>query len=248
MASIKTPEEIKIMKEGGHRLALIMNELSKMLIPGTTGKEIEKRCAELLKEKELISNFQGYGGFPSPICISVNETVVHGVPNDVPFKDGDIVSLDCGGIYKGYHADMAISKAIGKAPIENKEMVSDVRKALEIGIKTAGPGVTLGDIGHAIQTFAEKKGYGVIRSLCGHGIGKNLHEDPQVPNYGDPGTGEKLKPGMVICLEPMISKGDYRLYVADDGYSYNSKDHSLTAHYEHMILITEDGSKVLSSA
>jgi len=245
MIILKSAPEIEIMREGGKRLALVMAELEKMLIIGGNGKEIEKKCEELLAVNGLKSNFKGYGGYPSVLCISINDTVVHGIPTDYKFKDGDVVSLDCGGLYMGLHTDMAISKAIGNAPANHQRLVEISKDALTLGIEQVKVGNTFGHIGQAIQQFVEQNGFSVIRDLCGHGIGKELHEDPQIINYGQPG-GPVIKEGMVFCIEPMIAMGDFKLQRAKDGFSYKTKDGSFTSHYEHMIAVTEKGAEVLS--
>jgi methionyl aminopeptidase len=180
------------------------------------------------------------------LCASVNENIVHGYPSKYVLKEGDIVGLDLGVVYKGYNSDMAITVPMGEVSFEAKRLINVTKKSLRLGIKKAKVGNTIGDIGNTIQRFVEGQGYGVIRELCGHGIGKDLHEDPKIPNFGKRGGGEKLVEGMVICIEPMVSAGDYNLRKSDDGYGYATKDSSLSAHFEHTIVITKKGPRILT--
>jgi methionyl aminopeptidase len=176
----------------------------------------------------------------------VNENVVHGYPSKYVLKEGDIIGLDLGVLYKGYNSDMAITVPVGKVSFEAKRLINTTKKSLRLAIKKAKVGNTIGDIGNTVQRFVEGQGYGIVRDLCGHGIGKNLHEDPKIPNFGKRGGGEKIVEGMVICIEPMVTIGDYHLKKSDDGYGYSTKDNSLTAHFEHTIAILKNGPVVLT--
>ena len=246
MITIKTPEEIKIMGEAGKILATVLKEVEKMAKPGATTLDLDRAAEALILSFDAKPAFKGYDGFKYSLCASVNETVVHGLPSDYIIKEGDIIGLDLGVIYKGYYSDMAVTVAVGKVSFEAKRLLNVAKKSLRLGIKKAKIGNTIGDIGNTVQRFVEDQGFGVIRDLCGHGIGKNLHEEPKIPNFGKRGTGEKLVEGMVICIEPMISMGDYNLKKAKDGYGYATKDNSLSAHFEHTIAITQKGPIILT--
>ncbi len=246
MVTIKTPEEIKIIAEGGKILASVLKELEKMVKPGVTTLELDKATEALILSAGGKPAFKGYAGFPYSLCASVNENIVHGFPSGYVLKEGDIIKLDLGVLYKGFNTDMASTVAVGKVPFEVKRLMDVTKKSLRLGIKKAKVGNTIGDIGNTIQRFVEDQGFGVVRDLCGHGIGKEVHEDPKIPNFGKRGTGEKLVEGMVICIEPMVTIGDYNLRKSDDGYGYATKDNSLSAHFEHTIAITEKGPKILT--
>lgn len=244
--TIKTSEEIKIMDEGGKILAEILAEIEKMAKPGIAAIELDMAAEALILSRGAKPAFKGYENFPNSLCVSVNDVIVHGLPSDYKLKDGDVVGLDLGVLYKGYNTDMAITIAVGEVSFEAKRLLSVAKKALKMGIVKAKIGNTIGDIGNTIQRYVEGQGFGVVRSLCGHGIGKEVHEEPQIPNYGQRHKGDELKEGMVICIEPMITMGDYQLKKADDGYGFAAKDGSLTAHFEHTIAITKNGSKILT--
>ena len=234
------------MREAGRILAAVLKEIEKQVKQGITTLELDRAAEALILKHEAKPGFKGYDNFPFSLCTSVNEEIVHGLPSTRVLKEGDIISLDLGILYKGYYSDMAITVAVGKVSFEAKRLINVAKKSLRLGIKKVRPGNTTGDIGNTIQKFVEGQGFSVIRDLCGHGIGKNLHEEPKIPNFGKRKTGEKLQEGMVICIEPMVAMGDYRLEKAQDGYGYATKDKSLTAHFEHTILVTKFGSKVLT--
>jgi methionyl aminopeptidase len=246
MIKIKTEQEILIMKESGKILASVLKELEKMAKPGVTTLELDRAAEALILAKKAKPAFKKYDGFPYSLCASVNENIVHGFPSSYKLKEGDIIGLDLGVVYKGYYSDMAVTIPIGKVSFEAKRLLNVAKKSLRLAIKKAKVGNTTGDIGNTVQRFVEDQGFAVIRDLCGHGIGKDLHEDPKIPNYGKRGGGEDLMEGMVICIEPMVSAGDYNLKKSADGYGYASKDNSLTAHFEHTILITQKGPVVLT--
>jgi methionyl aminopeptidase len=246
MIKIKTQEEIQIITEGGKILAGVVKELEKMAKPGITTLELDRAAEALILSSGAKPAFKGYDGFPYSLCASINENVVHGFPSGYVLKDGDLLKLDLGVLYKDFNTDMAITVAVGKTSFEAKRLVDVTKKSLRLGIKKAKLGNTIGDIGNTIQRFVEDQGFGVVRDLCGHGIGKSLHEDPKIPNFGKRGTGEKLVEGMIICIEPMVTMGDYNLRQSDDGYGYATKDNSLSAHFEHTIAITKSGPKILT--
>jgi len=246
MISIKTDEEIKIMAEAGRILAEVMQELKKMAKPGITTLDLDRAAEALVLSRGAKPAFKRYDNFPYSLCASINEVVVHGFPSEYVLKEGDIVGLDLGVLYKGYYSDMAITVAVGKVSYEAKRLLTVAKKAVKRGIKKIKIGNTTGDIGNTIQRYVEDQGFSVVRDLCGHGVGKELHEDPQIPNFGKRGGGEKLQEGMVICIEPMITAGDWHLKKTKDGYGFATKDSSLSAHFEHTIAITQTGPKILT--
>jgi methionyl aminopeptidase len=246
MITIKSDEEIRIMKEGGKILAEALKEVEKMTKPGITTLELDRAVEALILNHGAKPAFKGYDGFPYSLCASVNENVVHGYPSNYILKEGDIVGLDLGVLYKGYNTDMAVTVAVGEVSFEAKRLMNVAKKALRLGIKKTKVGNTIGDIGNTIQRFVEDQGFGVVKDLCGHGIGKSVHEDPRVPNFGKRGNGEKLVEGMVICIEPMVTMGDWHLRKSDDGYGYATRDNSLTAHFEHTLVITKKGARILT--
>jgi methionyl aminopeptidase len=248
MSLIKTKEEILIMAEGGILLAGIVKKLEKMVKPGITTKELDNTAEALIFECGAKPSFKGYDGFPAALCVSINEEVVHGIPSKREIKEGDIVSLDLGLEYKGYHSDMAVTVAVGNISPRAQELIGITKKSLEAGINKVRPGRTLGDVGQAIEECAKAHGFSVVRELCGHGIGKELHEDPQVLNYREKGFDQKIKTGMVFCLEPMLTIGDWNIKKSSDGYGFRTKDGSLSAHFEHMVVVTEKGCRVLTES
>lgn len=246
MIQIKSQEEIKIMREGGIILANVLNQIEKMVKSGVTTIELDRAAEALILKQGALPAFKGYEGFPYSLCTSVNEEIVHGFPSERILKEGDIIGLDLGVLYKGYNTDMAITVPVGNISFEAKRLIMVTKKALKRGIKKVRPGNTMGDIGNTIQRYIEDQGLGVIRDLCGHGIGKEVHEDPRIPNFGTRHKGEVLKEGMVICLEPMVTMGDWHLKKAQDGYGYATKDGSLAAHFEHTMAVTKNGVRILT--
>ncbi|RLC35144.1 MAG: type I methionyl aminopeptidase [Candidatus Nealsonbacteria bacterium] len=243
---IKTREEIKIMAEGAKILARIMQELEKRVKPGIATKELDRVAETLILEYGGKCSFKGYQGFPSALCVSINEELVHVIPSGRELKEGDIVSLDLGIKYKGYHSDMAVTLPVGKISPEAQRLIRVTKKALKRGIKKVRPGNTFGDIGNTIQRYVEDQGFNVVRDLCGHGIGRELHEDPKILNYGKRGSGPEIKEGQVLCLEPMVTAGDWRLKKSEDGYGFETADGSLSCHFEHEVLVTRNGAKILT--
>ena len=240
MVNIKTEKEIEIMKEGGRILAEILKKLSEAVKPGITTNKLEELAG-------VESSFLGFDGYPNILCTSLNDEVVHGIPSDRVLKEGDLLKIDMGVLYKGFHTDSATTLVVGGRGdnIKNK-LIQTTRESLEIGISKAKAGNTLGDIGAAIQKHIEDKGFNVIRDLVGHGIGRELHEPPQVLNYGKAGQGEKLIAGMVIAIEPMVVTGKWTIKNGKDGYAFVTKDGGLAAHFEHTIAITNEGPFVLT--
>jgi len=246
MIYIKTTKEIEIMREGGKILAEIMKEIIRKSKPGVTTLQLDEMAENLIAFYRVKPAFKGYEGFKHVLCTSVNENIVHGVPSSYQLKEGDVLGLDLGILYKNYYLDMAITVGVGRISFEAQRLIKVAKKALRLAIKKARVGNTIGDIGNTIQRFVESQGFSVVRDLCGHGIGKHLHEDPKIPNFGRRGEGEKLKEGMVLCIEPMITAGDYTLIKSKDGFGYATKDGSLTAHFEHTIAILKDKTEVLT--
>ena len=246
MITIKTEEQIKIIAEGGKILAAVLKDLGKMAKPGISTLELDRAAEALILSYGAKPAFKGYEGFPYSLCASVNENIVHGFPSKYVLKEGDLLKLDLGVLYKGFNTDMAITVAVGNVSYEDKRLINVTKKSLRLGIKKAKVGNTTGDIGNTVQRFVEDQGFSVVRDLCGHGIGRSVHEEPKIPNYGKRGTGEKLIEGMVICIEPMVTAGDYNLRKSNDGYGYATKDNSLSAHFEHTIAITKSGPKILT--
>ncbi len=254
MITIKTEEEIKITREGGKILAEVLRELEKMAKPGVTTLELDRAAEALILSRGGKPAFKGYAGFPYSLCTSVNENIVHGFPSNYILKEGDLLKLDLGVSYKGFNTDAAITVLVGSFSAqggpasgwEAKRLMDVTKKALRLGIKKAKVGNTTGDIGNTIQRFVEDQGFSVVRDLCGHGIGREVHEDPKVPNFGKRGGGDDLREGMVICIEPMITMGDYNLKKSSDGYGYATRDGSLSAHFEHTIAITDKGPRILT--
>jgi len=246
MIQIKTPEEIKIMAEGGKILAKIMKELEKKVQPGITTKELDKVAKDLVLGSGGKCSFKGYESFPACLCTSINEEIVHAAPSNRVLKEGDIISLDLGIFYNGFHTDMAVTLPVGKVIPEAQRLIRVTKKALKRGLKKTRLGNTFGDIGNTIQRYVEGQGFNVVRELCGHGIGRELHEEPQVLNYGKRRTGLKLQEGMVFCIEPMVTAGDLKIKKTADGSGYETADGSLSAHFEHTLAVTKNGCQVLT--
>lgn len=248
MVPIKTPEEIAIMREGGHMLVRIVEELILEVKPGVRTGELDKIAEQKIRKVGALAAFLHYQGFPCTMCTSLNEEVVHAIPSDTRvLKEGDILTLDLGLIHKGYYLDMARTLLVGGVAPATARLVETTKAALRLGTAKVRPGATVGDIGNTIQEFVESKGYGIVRDLCGHGIGKALHEEPQVLNYGERKTGIKLQEGMVICIEPMVTMGDFNVKRAKDGQTYVTRDGSLAAHFEDTIAVTAEGHEVLTN-
>ncbi|MEK7510465.1 MAG: type I methionyl aminopeptidase [Patescibacteria group bacterium] len=248
MISLKTPQEIEIMREGGRRLAQIMRELQVQVQPGISTDELDKYAESQILKARAKPAFKNYQGFPRTLCTSINEEVVHAVPSkERVLQDGDIITLDIGLIWEGYYLDMARTAPVGQISLEAARLIRITKKALRLGIKKARPGNTSGDIGNTIQRFIESQGYNVVRDLCGHGIGKQLHEEPQILNFGKRHEGSELAEGMVICIEPMVTMGDWKLRKTQDGFGFATADGSLSCHFEDTIAITPLGPNVLTT-
>ena len=247
MIIIKSQKEIEIMREAGKIVAETHEILKSAIIPGISTLELDKIAEENIRKYNAIPSFKGYGGFPGSICASINEEVVHGIPGNKILKEGDIVSLDVGAYYKGYHSDSAKTHGVGVISEEDRKLIEVAKESFYEGIKFAKLGYRLSDISHAIQAHVEKHGFSVVRDLVGHGVGVDLHEDPQIPNYGPAGKGPRLQEGMVLAIEPMINAGRYQVKTLADGWTIVTVDGKKSAHYEHTIAITEDEPFILTS-
>jgi len=244
--TIKTKEEIEIMREGGQILAEIMKELENKVEPDITTKELDRAAEALILKYGGKPSFKGHLDFPACLCTSVNEELVHCIPSERKLKEGDIVSLDLGILYKGFHTDMTVTLPVGETSPAAQRLIRITKKALKRGIKKVRPGITFGDISNTIQRYVESQGYNVVRELCGHGIGRELHEEPEILNYGKRGTGPELAEGMTFCLEPMVIIGDWHLKKAKDNYGLQTQDNSLCAHFEHTLAVTQNGCQILT--
>ena len=246
MITIKSEREIELMRHAGMLVSKMHQFIKPYIKEGITTKELDKLCEDFIRSNDGIPTEKGYEGFPASICASVNDEVVHGIPGKRKLKNGDIVSIDMVIGYHGYQGDAAWTYAVGDISEEKKYLMEHTEKALYEGIKQVKPGNHIGDISHAVEIYATKYNLGVVKELVGHGIGTEMHEDPDVPNYGKAGTGPKLKPGMVICIEPMLNLGSASVGILDDDWTIVTEDGSSSAHYEHTVLVTEDGYEILT--
>ena len=243
---VKSDREIAVMRQAGRIVATILEILSKQVRPGMKTKELDIITARELERLGAKPSFKGYRGFPANLCVSVNDEVVHGIPGERVLDEGDIVSLDFGATFNDFHGDAAVTVGVGKISSQARQLIETTKGALKAGIATACAGVKLGDIEAAIQNYVESRGYSVVREYSGHGIGREMHEEPQIPNFGLPGMGVVLKKGMTLALEPMVTAGDWRTRVGSDHWAVFTADGSLSAHFEHTIAITDDEPEVLT--
>ncbi len=244
--TIKSAPEMEAMRRAGSIVGATLTLLKRSVEPGITTRELDNIAYQEITRHGAKPAFKGYRGFPGSICASVNEEIVHGIPGKRVLKEGDVIKMDVGATIDGFIGDAAVSVAVGQVSQEVVDLMEATRLSLEEGIKAARPGNRIGDIGAAVQTYSEARGYGVIREFVGHGIGRFLHEDPQVPNYGQPGRGQLLRSGMCIAIEPMLSIGDWHTRILADNWTVVTADGSLSAHFEHTIAITEDGPEILT--
>jgi methionyl aminopeptidase len=247
MVILKSPREIERIRISNQMVAEILQKLEAKIAPGVDTLSLDRMAETLALENKAVPAFKGYRGFPYSLCASVNEQVVHGFPSKRSLEEGDILSIDFGILHDGYYGDAAITVPVGKTTDVAQRLLQVTKEALFLGIGQAVTGNRLSDISHAVQSHVEKAGFSVVRKFVGHGIGKDLHEDPQIPNYGKPGVGIRLKPGMVFAIEPMVNAGKYDVETLEDGWTAVTKDGSLSAHFEHTIAITENGPVVLSA-
>ncbi len=247
MIFIKTAEEIELLRASNLLVSRALAEVGKAIKPGVSTRKLDKIAEEYLRDHGGIPGFLGYNGFPATLCTSLNDEVVHGIPSDKELEEGDILSVDCGVKLQGYFGDSAYTFPVGRPSEENRSLMLHTRESLFRGIEAAVAGNRLGDIGHAIQSHAENAGYAVVREMVGHGLGKSLHEEPEVPNYGRRGSGVMLKAGMVLCIEPMINMGSRFIKQDKDGWTIRTTDHKPSAHYELAVAITRGEPDVLST-
>ncbi|HEX2141598.1 MAG TPA: type I methionyl aminopeptidase [Candidatus Limnocylindria bacterium] len=250
MVTIKRPEEVARMRHAGLILVDVLDAMRAELRPGVSTADLDRIAEEIITAGGAIPSFKGYGSrppFPGSICASINDEVVHGIPSPKrKLRDGDLVSLDVGCIWEGWHADCARTWTVGGVPREVEELVDSTRRGMEAGIAAALPGNRLGDVGAAIEAVARERGYGIVRPFVGHGIGQSMHEDPQVPNYGRPGTGLRIEAGMCFAIEPMFNLGGDDVYVDDDGWTVRTDDGALSAHFENTIVVADSGPQILT--
>jgi methionyl aminopeptidase len=246
MVSIKSAREIEIMRRSGKVTAKVLTDLMHAVRPGMTTKQLDDMAERGIRELGGIPTFKGYHGFPASICASLNEEVVHGIPGDRVLRDGDMLSIDIGTTLEGYVSDSAVTVPVGSIPQNARRLLEVTQECLMVGIAQMRAGNHVGDIGAAVQKHAESHGYGVVRELVGHGVGREMHEQPQVPNYGKPGAGMALRPGLVLAVEPMITEGDRSVEILKDGWTVVTADGKLAAHFEHTIAVTQDGPKILT--
>ncbi|MDY6910997.1 MAG: type I methionyl aminopeptidase [Chloroflexota bacterium] len=244
---IKSPQEIGVMREAGRIVAIVLDTLKKEIKPGITTGELDAIAARVIKEHGATASFKGYRGFPASICASINEEVVHGIPGKRALKEGDLIAIDVGTIYNGFQGDAAKTMAVGKISQEAQALLEVTREALAAGIAAAREKAHLGDVSSAIQTYVENRGFVVVREYVGHGIGREMHEDPQIPNFGTPGQGPVLKKGMTLALEPMVNVGGWRTKVLADKWTVVTADGSLSAHFEHTIVVTGGEADILTA-
>jgi methionyl aminopeptidase len=247
MIFLKIREEIELLRESNRLLGMALGEVSKYICPGVSTLELDKIAEDFIRSHGGVPGFLGYGGFPNTLCISINDELVHGIPSSRLVEEGDIVSIDCGVIKNGFHGDCAYTFAVGEIGEEKRKLLQVTKECLYKGIEQAVAGMHVGDISHAVQQHAESNGFSVVREMVGHGVGRNLHEDPQVPNYGKRGQGPKLSVGMVIAIEPMINVGKRYVCQSNDGWTIKTRDRSPSAHFEHTIAVTKGDADILST-
>lgn len=242
----KSPEELEIMREGGRILVDTLDALEESLRPGITTAELDKIAEDRITGAGARASFKGYRGFPASICTSPNHVIVHGIPGPTALKEGDIVSLDVGVLWRGFHVDSAWTFPVGEVSAEARELLKVAEASLDAALDQCLPGKRLGDVGHAVESTAEGAGFSIVREYVGHGVGRSLHEEPQIPNYGPPGRRQALSPGMTLAIEPMVNLGGERTKVLGDGWTVETLDGSLSAHFEHTVAITEEGNEILT--
>jgi methionyl aminopeptidase len=246
MIIYKSEEEIRAMKRSNQIVAKILSELGQMIRPGVQTKDLDEYAERRTREMDAVPAFKGYRGYPASLCTSINEEIVHGIPSSRTLRTGDIISLDFGAIFDGFYGDAAVTYPVGEITSRAEKLIVTAKESFAKGVAKIKEGNRLSDISYAIQNHVESQGFSVIRSFVGHGIGLSLHEEPQVPNFGPPGRGPKLRPGMVLAIEPMITIGNWEVEILSDNWTAVTKDRSLSAHYEHTVALTENGVEILS--
>ncbi len=247
MIHYRTESEIELLRESALLVGKTLGEVGKHIRPGVRTIELDRIAEEFIRDNGAVPVFKGYEGFPGSLCISVNEQVVHGIPGDYELREGDVVSIDCGTLLNGYVGDSAYTFTVGEVSEEVRLLLERTKESLYKGIEQAVAGNRVGDIGHAVQSFVEQYGYGVVRELVGHGVGRKMHEDPQVPNYGNKGSGVRLSEGMVLAIEPMITLGKKDIVMERDGWTITTKDRKPAAHFEHDMVVRQGRAEILSS-
>ena len=247
MIYLKSPAEIEMMKRAGQIVAIAHEEVRKAIKPGVTTKALDRLCEEVIRSYGATPAFKGYNGFPASICVAINEEVVHGIPDETTISSGDIIGIDIGAEFQGYYGDAAKTWPVGEVSELAKELLRVTEESLYKGIENASIGKRLSDISHGIQRHVESNGFSVVRDFVGHGIGRNMHEEPQVPNFGRPGWGPRLKNGMVLAIEPMVNVGGYEVEITENDWTVITKDGSLSAHFEHTVAITQSGPLILTT-
>lgn len=242
---LKTAGELELMNEANRIVHMVLGGLAEKVVPGVTTRELDRYAEKAIREAGGVPAFLHYKGYPATLCTSINEVIVHGIPDETALRDGDIIGIDCGVVYKGYYGDAARTYAVGTVPPAALRLMAVTKRALELAVEEVRPNKRLSDIGHAVQAYVESEGFSVVRDFVGHGIGTALHEDPQVPNFGEPGRGPKLKPGLVIAIEPMVNAGAPAVMVDKDGWTARTADGSLSAHFEYSVAVTDHGARIL---
>ena len=242
---LKSTGELDLMDEANRIVHRVLDGLEPMMIPGVTTRELDRYAEDLIRGAGAAPAFLKYKGYPATLCTSINEVIVHGIPGSTALAAGDIVGIDCGVVFKGYYGDAARTYAVGQVSPAAERLIRVTKRALDLAVEKVRPNGRLSDIGHAVQEYVESEGFSVVRDFVGHGIGTSLHEDPQVPNYGEPGRGPKLKPGLVLAIEPMVNAGSAAVEVDSDGWTARTADGSLSAHFEYSVAVTESGARIL---
>ncbi len=246
MIILKSPAEVATMRRACEVAARALQDVVRAVRPGITTRELDRIAEERIRAQGGVPSFLGYRGYPASLCVSVNDEVVHGIPGRRRLREGDIVSLDLGALAEGFHGDLAVTVPVGEISPELARLLQTTAAALEEGIRAVRPGRRLGDVGAAIQRYVERQGFSVVRDFAGHGVGRNLHEEPQVPNFGRPGNGAVLRPGMTLAIEPMVNMGGPEVTVDPDGWTVRTRDHAASAHFEHTVAVTDAGADVLT--
>ncbi len=242
---LKSPPELELMNEANRIVHRVLEGIGDRIAPGVTTRELDRFAEELIRESGAAPAFLNYRGYPATLCTSINDVIVHGIPGETALTEGDIVGVDCGVLYKGYYGDAARTFSVGSVSSEAQRLIAATRHALDLAVAAVRPNERLSDIGHVVQTYVESQGFSVVRDFVGHGIGTALHEDPQVPNFGEPGRGPRLQPGLVLAIEPMVNAGSPAVQVDEDGWTARTRDGSLSAHFEFSVAVTESGARVL---
>lgn len=242
---IKSLRELELMDEANRIVHGVLDGIGERIAPGVTTRELDRFAENLIRSSGAVPAFLNYRGYPATLCTSINDVIVHGIPGETALAEGDIVGVDCGVLYKGYYGDAARTFAVGSVSQEAERLIAATRHALDLAIAAVRPNERLSDIGHAVQTYVESQGFSVVREFVGHGIGTSLHEDPQVPNFGEPGRGPRMRPGLVLAIEPMVNVGSPAVQVDDDGWTARTRDGSLSAHFEFSVAVTAEGARIL---